>query len=696
MFLFKSDEKTHGGCYDYNTSNTSALRMSLMYKKMGIKNHSFLLYLSQPELAKYDPYNLTDNSRELAQRIAIEVKTNPWYYFRQLVKVQSSGGDDIPFIFNRFNVALIWSYLNSIDTLSCLARQNGKSVTVQTLVSWLFFFVAYKSRFGLVTKDATLVAESVGRLKEIRNSLPQYLIYNQNDSDNQEGLTYNSLKNEYITFISPADKKAARSLGRGHSFIFLQEDEFNYLRNIRLAHPSISSCLDTAGEQARLHGIPSAKMMTSTWGRLADDSGAYGFDLKRKALRFSERLYDMENHEELIKFVHENSKNDTLYLDFHWKLLGKDQAWYDRVTRDKTREEILVDYEGEWLISSDASILPETLLNKISASVKEPVHYSSVGKLTMKWYVDQDIVTSEDYKYRHFIIGCDTADNIGEDYTTLVMIDPTDCAVVATCRTNITNLFDVVKGIYELLNMFPNSILIAERNKNGALFLDILISMMTKDGMNPFNRLYNTFIQEWSGSSRALSDIDLSDGRNRSHFGFKTTKAADSRDILYSKVIVNMLNFMGHKLYDADIVDEIKTLTIRNGRVDHALGKHDDTTISFLLTGFFVLFGKNLHMYGIRSEEILKGVNNQGESVDARAREQQKYILQRINTLKSQIVGEDNMMIAQAYKRELRHLESLVDPKLMDITAMNVDQVQQQPSMYTSSVDYGTTLRGFF
>lgn len=701
MFLFKSDEITHGGCYDYNTSNVSALRMSLLYKKMGIQNHSFLLYLSQPELSKYDPYDLKDNSEELRDRIILETKTNPWYYFRQLVKVQSSGGDDIPFIFNRFNVALIWTYLNSIDSLSCLARQNGKSVTVQSLVSWLFFFVAYKSRFGLVTKDATLVAESVSRLKEIRNSLPKFMIHNLNDSDNQEGLTYNELKNEYITFIAPADRKAARSLGRGHSFIFLQEDEFNYLRNIRLAHPSISACLDTAGEQARANGIPSAKMMTSTWGRLADDSGSYGFELKNKALRFSERLYDMQDHKTLIDFVHRNSKNDTLYLDFHWKLLGKDQAWYDRVTRDKTADEIAVDYEGRWLISSDASILPESLMKRIEHSVIEPVSYSTISGLTVKWYVDEDIVSSEEYRYRNFIFGLDTADNVGEDYTTLVGVDPTDMGVICTARCNIANLFDVVKCIASLLDMFPNSVLIAERNKNGAIMLDILIDTMIKNGQDPFKRLYNTFIQEYSGMSKRLSDIDLSDGRNRKHFGFATTAAADSRNILYGKVLINMLNYMAHKTRDADIVDEIKSLTIRNGRVDHPLGKHDDTTISFLLTGFFALFGKNLTMYGIHSDDILKCISKTGETVDNDAKERQRFIQKRVIELKRLIDDEDNMMLTQAYKRELKHYESMLDNSLLDDEVRNMDQVKQQTQTvynpYTGrGGDLSSSLAGFF
>lgn len=698
MFLFKSDEQTHGGIYDFNTKNKSAIRMSLLYKKMGIKNCNFLLYLSQPDLAGVNPYNLRDNSQELVTKIALEVKTNPWYYLRELVKVQSSGSDDIPFIFNRFNVALIWSYLNSVDTLSCLARQCGKSVAVQTLLSWLFFFVAYKSRFGLVTKDATLVAESVGRLKEIRNSLPQYLIHNLNDSDNQEGLTYNELKNEYITFISPADRKQARSLGRGHSFIFLQEDEFNYLRNIRLAHPAISSCLDTAGQQAREHGIPSAKMMTSTWGRLADDAGAYGFELKNKALRFSERLYDMQDHTTLLDFIHRNSKNDTLYLDFHWKLLGKDQEWYQRVTRDKTADEIAVDYEGQWLLSSDASILPEQLMKRVEASVTEPVSYSNIAGLTVKWYVDQDIVQSEDYRFRSFIFGLDTADNVGEDFTTLVGVDPTDMGVICTARCNIANLFDVVQCIAKLLDMFPNSVLIAERNKNGAIMLDILISTMLKNHTDPFKRLYNTFIQEYSGTSKRLSDIDLSDGRNRKHFGFATTAAADSRNILYGKVMMNMLNYMAHKVRDADIVDEIKSLTIRNGRVDHPLGKHDDTTISFLLTGFFAFFGKNLSMYGIQSDEILKCVSKEGVTVSDTAKEQQKYIQRRLGELRQLIASEDNMMLVQAYKRELKHYESLVDNTLID-DARNMDQVKQQTSIYNPYAEaqsLSQSLRGFF
>ena len=140
MFLFKSDEQTHGGIYDFNTKNKSAVRMALMYKKMGIKNCNFLLYLSQPDLVGVDPYNI-HGSEELAAKIALEIKLNPFYYAREVVKVQNSGSDPIPFIFNRFNVALFWVYLNSIDIQLTAQRQAGKSVSTIILESWIFFFV---------------------------------------------------------------------------------------------------------------------------------------------------------------------------------------------------------------------------------------------------------------------------------------------------------------------------------------------------------------------------------------------------------------------------------------------------------------------------------------------------------------------------------------------------------------------------
>ena len=74
MLLFLEDYNTQGGCLQTNTKNLSFIRMVFLLEKMGIKNNKFFLHLTQPELANYDPHNLTDPSPELVARIAHECK----------------------------------------------------------------------------------------------------------------------------------------------------------------------------------------------------------------------------------------------------------------------------------------------------------------------------------------------------------------------------------------------------------------------------------------------------------------------------------------------------------------------------------------------------------------------------------------------------------------------------------------------
>lgn len=678
MFLYNKDTETHRGIFDTSTKNISALKICMVLKKMGIKNCMFPLYLSQPILAKYDPHNLTDPSEELRARIVYEMRTNYWYYARECVRVQSSGADPVRYVFNRANLALSWCFLNSIDSFLTMPRQKGKTVGVMTINGWSMFFSAINSRIGLIAKDSTLIAENVGRLKDIRNALPDFTVSYKNDTDNQEGLTYKELGNKFITYIGPADRKAAKSLARGQSFIYEDWDEFAYIRNNKDCYGAATSARNTAGRQAREHGIPVANLISTTAGMLSDPSGAFAFHIKSRAYRFNERVYDLEDKAALDEFLKYNSQNSMMYLEFSYKDLGETDQWLEEVTRDKSPVEIATDYLNEWQLGTGESIVPKELLERLSASVREPTHYSTHGPLTIRWYIDQNVLNDPEFKSKHFLIGLDTSDNVGRDFTTLVISDPDDLTVVATCRCNIANMVYVVTCVAELLTSLPNSILIAERNKNGAMLLDILIDMLLKKGDNPFYRIYNTFIQDYSSRTPQFSDIDLSDGTNRKHFGWTTSSSNDSRNILYGRVIINMLQHMADRLHDADLASEIKSLTIRDGRVDHPIGCHDDTCISWLLTGYFAFYGKNLYMYGIPQGEILKAVNNVGEHIDEGAKERQLKIRKRIGELKGLIETTNNMMLKASYTRELQHLEHYVDDKLIDHDIINVDQVKQQ------------------
>ena len=84
MILFADDfHLENAGVHD-TTNNKSFIKISKIYKDMGISNRHFPLALYQKELAPYDPHNLTDPSVELRSLIALECKINPWYLWNDL------------------------------------------------------------------------------------------------------------------------------------------------------------------------------------------------------------------------------------------------------------------------------------------------------------------------------------------------------------------------------------------------------------------------------------------------------------------------------------------------------------------------------------------------------------------------------------------------------------------------------------
>jgi hypothetical protein len=276
----------------------------------------------------------------------------------------------------------------------------------------------------------------------------------------------------------------------------------------------------------------------------------------------------------------------------------------------------------------------------------------------------------------------------------MCIVDPTDLTIVATCRCNVANFVHVVNCVVEVLEMLPNSILIPERNKNGAVLIDILIDYLLKRGENPFRRIYNTYIQDFCDKTPSLDTIDLSNGTNRKRFGFNTSSSVDSRDTLYGRVLVTMLGYMASRLFDVDLATEIKSLVVRNGRVDHPTGCHDDLCVAMLLCGYFAFFGKNHYMYGIPRDEILRNVSASGSQVDAFEKERQYAIRKRIVDLRGYIASCANAMVKASYERELRMLEAQVDDSILSDDMINVEQVRRndtpvvapRPTMSLSSI----------
>jgi len=690
MILFEEDYKTHRYIFDHMTKNVSFIKMSVMLKRMGVKNNKFMLVLTQPELQGLDPYS-KDLTNDQILKITYECKTNPWYFFREILRIPAGGGDAVPYQLNRANLALIWLFMTNTDTFLTMPRQIGKTIGTIGLITYMMFVIGRKLSIGLFAKGAKLRQENVTRLKELRNGLPNYLFKKGSNynTDNQEGLRYKVFDNEYKTFVAQSDKRTAAAQGRGESFAFEHWDEMGYYTNNDLSYESAIAATDTASEQVRSNGIPCANIITTTAGRLSDPAGKYAYGMKNDAMRFTETFYDVGNAKELKGILDVGSQNGYMYVEFSYKQLGKSAEWFKKVTRGKSPEVIALDYENKWIHGAGGSIVAKEIMDMLKDHSIEPITTSFVESMFLKWYVEPSVMKTARFKERPFIIGSDVSDNIGADWTTLVMVDPIDMSVVMTCRCNQSNVAYIAKCITNLLKEYGNSIFIPERNRSGGMLIDFVLHSFEGDyTFDPFQRIFNTITQDWTGDKPIPSTLDIADPSVRKTFGFKTTSSKASRELLYSAVLSTVTQTKADRIFDKSIVDEICGLTVKGGRIDHSAGMNDDTLIAYLIACYFVMFGKNHDLYGISSEDILSS-DDVGGSEDPLERERQKRMRNRIDQLDRILDGTVSPMLRMTFDRERRELKSMISEST-DANVISIHQVKKE-----ARKEAPTTMSGF-
>ena len=684
MVLFESDFADQGAIVDLSCPNDSFIKMALVLNEMGIHNNLFHLSLFDKDLKGVDPHNLHDDSLELRQRIAIECKINPWFFISRAVRITASGSGGIPYILNRSNLAQAWCFFNSFDSFQVMPRQCGKSVGTMTIACLYLYILGLNVTWGMFCKGIKLQNDNVERLKRIRDALPKYLLHQTvKDTNNKEGIAYDALGTKFATFVAQSDKQAAGDQARGQTHAVQNWDEIAFYDNIDLSFPVATAALNTGGEQAMEAGLPSCKLLTTTAGDLDDKRGKWCYGQVLDALRFNEHLYDIKSREDLATFIKTNSRNQMLYIEYNYKQLGHTQAWFDRVTRGKDSATIKRDYLNEWTHGTSNSIFTKEMLAKIQSSRKDPVKITNYETLLINWYDDPDKLKANDHlRNRPYVIGLDTSDDVGRDFTTMCMLDPYDMHVVATFKCNTTNLAFVARAVIKILIDFPRAIFIPERNKVGVMFIDFIFAEMRRDVFDPLTRIYNMYYQEYTRDMN-LTNLNYDDGEVRRNFGFTTTKSATSRGLLYSSVLMTAMKLVGDRLNDSSLIDEVSGISMKNGRVDHSERGHDDLLIAFLLAAYFILFAANHQLYGVSPDEFLCEVNERtGDNVDPELKMQQNQMRILLNDYRAKLKHTNNPIVKQALEREINKLKVVVGDDVVgsEDEVVSLEQAKQNAS----------------
>lgn len=678
MILFHEDWKKYPTAIaDINTSNKSFVRLASVYREMGIKNHAFILALINPHLSGVDPHD-PNLSPELQFAVAMECKINPWYFFREVVRVPPLAGQKaVPLEANRGNIALFFSFFNHIFIILIQIRQTGKSTSTDVLMCLLLNVLCVDTQINLLTKDDNLRRQNVERLKNIFDCLPEYLnMRTKYDSNNFEGLTVKELNNTYLTHVPQSSPKNAEKVGRGLTSPVFQVDEGPFQANIEIALGAALAAGGAAMEAAEQAGAPYGVIMTTTAGKKDDRDGKYMYDLLMSGAPWSEAFFDALNLAGLRDMVRKSSrdqKTELINATFNHRQLGKSDEWLEqRLARAKQKgENADRDFFNLWTSGTEAHPLSPDILGRIASSFMD-VCYTSIsrqGYLT-RWYVPEKDIPRR-MSQGHYVLGMDPSNASGGDAISLVLQDVVTLEVIAAGTYNETNLIVFSEWVCWLLLEYKNITAIIENRSSGQSVIDYLLLHLPLAGEDPFKRLFNRVVNDAADRPEDFDEIRLPASRRdprlynrfKKSFGFATSgSGVTSRTELYSTTLQNGAKRCGALIHDRMTIDQILGLTKRNGRIDHADGEHDDMVIGWLLCYWLLSLGTNLAYYGIDSRVIGSAMllDSNVSYADLEQQAEQEQVRAKIDQVIEDLTNETDQNVAFLLERELRQLDRML------------------------------------
>lgn len=685
MILFLEDwdkPENSGAIPDLNTSNTTFLRYSQLLKTMGVKNHLFPLALHNPNLVNIDPWSDNLRADEIIQ-IATECRLNPWYYFREILRVPPVAGvEDVPLRANRGNVALFWLFFNHVTTMLIQPRQTGKSLSTDGLMSYLLEIGTVNSKILLLTKDDDLRANNIIRLKSILDGLPRYLdLRTRKDVNNTEHITVKELGNSYKAMVPQTSEKAAAKLGRGHTVPIIHIDEIAYINYLSTTLPALLAAAGAARDSAREANAPYGNIFTTTPGYLSSASGEYSkTKIYDTSLRWTEKLYDCKDEEDLYATIMKNnpSRRAQILVEFNHRQLGYTDEWLRERIASAMADPIAAqaDFLNKWIEGNESSPIDKKYLRRIIDSGRDE-DYAEITThgYIIRWYIPEAEI-DDGIPDRMLIVGLDTSDAVGNDDIAMCIRDAETGEVVAAGEYNETNLIVFAEWLADLLIEYENMILVPERKSSGVAMIDYLLQILPAKGIDPFERIFNWVVNDADVNAKYRDHVVDVPFRNRdpdvyvkyrNEFGYATSSSGRAaRDNLYGLAFNASVKYTATTVRDKHLITQLTKLVRKNNRIDHRQGEHDDLVISWLLPYWFLTQAKNKTFYGLSNSQVLASVANaiveeEGGIEAVQHKQEQTMLRKEIEDLLAELQEEKNPYKSTMLTAKIKRLYDEID-----------------------------------
>lgn len=675
MLRFKSDLHTYPGfIYDTSTKNRSFVDVASKYKSMGVSNYAFCLVLLNSSLQGVDPHS-KDLTYEQKAAIRVECQYNPWYFLREVARVVGQGGPDTEFRANRGNICAFWLFLCHQDFVLIQSRQTGKSIVADFILIWVLLFSGYQTNINLITLNDKLRVSNMIRIKKAIKLLPAYLRTTKGEKDNTEEVTYSPLGNRIIAHINSDSKDKARETARGQTAPINYGDEFAYWKWIAETFAAALGSSGAAVENAKVSGGPWGNFFATTAGKRDDRHGKLAYDHVSKGAIWSEAYFDALDEEDLTKRLtaahHPGYTKFMVNCTFSYRQLGFTDEWAAGIIKryGLSPDDADRDLFNVWTSGSASSALTIYLTRTIVGSIISPRYVENYPEgYNIRWYVPKQHL-DEFLRTHHCVWGLDTSTANGKDAMALVLREVSTLRVIAVSTVSESFIMNYAKWLASVLVKYPNTTLVIERASTAESILEVLIVELTKHNINPFLRIYNKIISEYDTdskeyrqvtSSRHLHDMSMYQYYMvRGVFGVNMNQR--NREDIYGHILQTSASLAGKYVFDEQLAKEIVGLEMKNNRVDHSSGAHDDHVIAWLLSHWFLTKTRNLKRYSIDPSTVMRrcvAVEDEREVKQESSLEkaQRSHLRNEIEYTLKEMKGCNNPMLLATLETRLRSL----------------------------------------
>ena len=630
--------------YHMSTTNKSFLEIHQFLKDSGIENNRFMLTLLDPDLARIDPYDPT-LSAMMKTKVLKECLYNPWYFFREVVRIPDSGqATGVKFQLSRGNLALLFCLMMNLNTFLEQPRQTGKTISSLCWYLYLFNFGTANAEMSFLNKKLDDSKLNLQRIREIRDLLPSYLKMDQafapdgskvRGKNNVETLQHPVNNNRIRTVASARNKVAAASLMRGRTTPIIYIDEYGFIQYNTIIYTNMVPAFNTAANNAKRNGTPYGMLVTTTPGMLTTDEGVEAFNMKESATPFSERWYDLTK-EQIFDIINSNNNSNFVYIKYTYQQLGKSEQWFRdlcinmRKDWDSIRREVLL----EWSASSENSPFRAEDLDTIKGLLRTPINtVLLLNKYELKIYEKINM------KYPP-LVGVDVSGGYQRDSSAITVVDSYSTRVTAELNSNFISTPELALVIFNIVSKWmPNAVVNIERN--GGFGSSVIARLLqTSIRKNLFYTIKDKVVEE-----RIIGSAIHKRTQKTKVYGSDSTKAEREK---LMEILRDRVEYHKDKIISPTIYEELCGLEVKkNGKIEHSTNTHDDQVFSWLWALYVYYEGGDLmNNWGITKRVLRTDADLEEAVVDIH--EDQTGTLQEIETEYNEEVGEQLEVLAKS------------------------------------------------